>query len=1049
MRKTAKMFLSLAFILAVFGVRTLGQGVTTASINGTVTDNGGRPLVSSSIVLVHQPSGTKYGTSSRADGRFNLNGLRTGGPYKMTVSFIGYATQEKEDIYLELGQNLKIDVTLGEKALQLSNVTIVAEKNALISQSRTGATQHVSEMQIQSVPTVSRRFSDFSKLSPLFSGNSLQAAGRNSKFNNIQVDGAQYNDLFGLGSTGTPGGQAGINPLSLDAIQEFQVAVAPYDVRMGGFTGGGINAITRSGTNNFSGSAYFYGRNQNFMGTSPDDKKTKMADFKEYQYGFRLGGPIIQNKLFFFVNAELTKKTSPVVSQALSSGPANATALLDRFKTIAEGYGMNPGSYNDITTEQPSTKIFARLDYNIDDQNKLTLRHNYVDGYNDILNNRGANNTLSFDSWLYRFNTNTNSTVLQLNSTFSNNMSNEFILGYTRIRDNRETPGTKYPEITVNQPGLKITAGTEMYSGANKLDQDVFEFTDNFTYQTGTHTITAGTHNEFYKFSNVFLRGYYGSYTFNNLDDFASGKIASYVRAYSLTGDPMAPAEFKAYQLGFYLQDEWLVQRNFKLTYGIRFDVPSFPDSPARNDSVSSYFPGLSTTTVPSAKLLFSPRVGFNWDIFSDRSVQVRGGAGIFTGKVPYVWISNGYGNTGNLHAELSKGSFTNLAFVSDPNNQPSSDKSNKQAEIDLISKDFKMPQLLRYNIGVDKQLPYDFIGTIEALYSKSINDMAYVKTNLNPQVGTLADGRPLYGGTKSGNNNFYDMLLLQNTSEGYQYNFTAQLQRSVVRGISTNLAYTFGRAYDLNSVTSSQAQSQMRYNPVEGDPNKPKLTTSMYEIRHRIMASLSYTAEFFKDAPTSISLFYNGQSGQPYSFIVYGDINNDGFDSNDLFYVPSKDMHDIKLVRKNSVTGKYDAAPQADYDALNSFIENNDYLKNHRGQMSGRNGAKNPWTNVLDVRISQDFPLSSVAKSLTGHRLQVTLDILNVLNLLNHDWGYNKSVYSTYSVVTAAKSGSSIVYDAQGNPEYTFVKPASNDPYTNDSVSSRWAMQLGVRYSF
>lgn len=1023
------------------------QGTTKAAINGVVLDQNNNPLPGANVVAVHQPSGTQYGVTTRDNGKFNLLGLRTGGPYKVTVSYVGYTTQEKEDIYLQLGQDLEVDFILPETTVELSGVTVTAERGAIISSARTGAAQNVSTKQIQEVPTISRSFQNFAKLSPLFSGDALQAAGRSNRYNNIQIDGTQYNDLFGLGSSGTPGGQTGTNPISLDAINEFQVVIAPYDVRYSGFTGGGINAITRSGTNRYEGSAYFYGRNESLVGKNPDG--SEVAEFKDYQYGFRAGGPIVQDKLFFFVNGEQTQYSFPLNNISLTQGVSNARALANRFVNIMQSqYDFNPGSYDEFEAERPSTKLFARLDYNISENHKLTLRHNYVDSYDDNLNNRNRLNSLSFDSFNYRIKNNTNSTVLQLNSTFSNNMSNELIVGYTRIRDRRAGTSSATSEIEVREPGLTINAGPDRYSSANELDQDIFELTDNFTYILGDHAITLGTHNEFFSFRNLFIRSFYGFYQFNSLDDLEAGDVAFYQRVYSRTSDPEQAAEFDVMQYGFYVQDEWTFSPDLKFTFGLRADIPTFPETPAANPLISENFPGYQTDQIPSGNILWSPRFGFNYDIFGDGKAQLRGGVGMFTGRIPYVWMSNNYGNTGTLYAEL-RGFGSELPISFDPNNQPQvgdlgTGTPQLRSEVNLVDPDLKMPQVLRYNIGVDRELALGFIGTVEFQYSKTVNDMLYRKINLEPAVGKLGtvgsstEERVVYGGTNSGGGNFYDILELYNTSGGYQWDLVFQVQRNMARGLSVNAGYRMGRSEDKNSVTSSQARSQMRYNPIDNDPNNPALSTSLYQVDNRIWASVSYVHEFFDNAATTISLFYNGETGAPFSFIYYGDVNNDGFDQNDLFYIP-RNSSEILLGRISN--GQYVPADDQTYEDLDDFIENNEYLSENRGKVAERNGARNPWRNILDIRIAQDIP------DLWGMgQFQITLDILNFLNLLNNEWGWNENVYSTYTI---ANYQGTVTHNGQANvPVYSFSKPENNEPWSASESTSRWAMQLGIRYT-
>jgi hypothetical protein len=1021
---------------------SFAQTATTASISGTITDQNGNPLPGATVIAVHTPSGTQYGTTTRLDGKYNFNAVRVGGPYEVTISYVGYTKQTHTIDKLSLGQNYSLDVKMAETTIELSGVTVTADRNAIISESRTGSSQSVSTKQIEEVPTISRSFQNFAKLSPMFSGLSSSAAGRSNRYNNIQIDGTQYNDLFGLGSSGTPGGQAGTNPISLDAIQEFQVVIAPFDVRLSGFTGGGINAITRSGTNQYHGSVFGYGRNQSLVGKKYDGNDDPVSDFKEWQYGFRFGGPISKDKVFFFVNGEITGRNSPSPNLALTAGPATTASVADQIMATLASRGFNTGGYGEYTTKQPTGKIFARMDFNLSDNHKLNLHYNYVNAKEDILGSRSSSSSLSFDSYRYQFQNETNNLVAQLNSTFGNKMSNELIVGYTTIRDKRGPEGTLLPEIQVNDV-VQYHMGTDRYSSANRLDQDIFELTDNFTYYAGDHTFTFGTHNEFFSFTNLFLRAYAGYYEYNSLQDLQNGDVGFYQRVIPLVGD--GSAKFSVSQYGFYAQDEWQVMPNFRLSMGVRVDIPVFPDKPLDNPLVSQNFPGISTATAPSGNLLWAPRLGFNWDVNGDRTTQVRGGVGIFTGRPAYVWISNQYGNTGNTQSEV-RGSGTLLQFSPDANSQPGfgdpgTYPGSKTAEIDLSNPDTQMPQIARFDIGVDHQLPQGFIGTVEFQYSKAVNDFVYRKLNIknhnNPSTFTgngPNDTRPYYGGTDSKGGNFYDVMWLTNTNEGYSYNLTFQAQRNVARGFSVNAGYTMGRAKDLNSVNSSQARSQMRYNPISGDPNNPELTTSQYQIKNRIFASVAYTGEFFKNAPTTISVFYNGQNGDPYSFIYGSDINNDGFDQNDLFYIP-KDNSDILL---GTVSGGVYTPDATMYSELNSFINNNDYLSSHRGQIAERNAATNPWVNYVDLHISQEIPIIS------GHRFIINWDVLNLMNLINSDWGWNSSVFSTYRIVSKAGTDPST-----GRNVYRFSAPSNNTPFTAGNFSSRWQMQFGVRYTF
>jgi hypothetical protein len=1086
---------ALVVVLSLFPATSVfAQGVTSAAMNGIVTDQKGEPLVGATVVAVHDPSGTKFGTTTRDDGKYNLVGLRVGGPYTVTCSYVGYQKQEETDITLVLSQNLTIDFKLVEEAVQTTEVLVTAERNAILSSGRTGSAATVRGDEFNRLATISRSFQDFQKIDPLYVGNS--AAGVSFRYNNIKIDGAMYNDLFGLPSSGTPGGQAGTNPISLDALQEFQVVIAPYDVRQGVFTGAGVNAITRSGNNTFTGAAYYYGRNENFVGKSADVSEKPYADFSEYQAGFRLGGPISENKMFFFVNGELTKRKQPVhrILGSSVSAPSNnqftiSPDTIQRFINILKnsyGYNTSLSSFTDIVNERPSTKIFARLDFNLSDQHRLTIRNNYVDGWDDNAPSTSQNfssNAIYPMENRYKFVSTTNSTALTLSSTFSNAMANELIVGYTRIRDHRDTYGGSLPTVVIRNTGLggdaDLVAGTEEFSGFNSLDQDVFEITDNFTYFVRDHTFTFGTSNQLFKFSNLFLSAGNGYYQFATLDDFQNRIPVRYDYKYVLPGGNLY-ATWKGIQYGVYAQDEWTGIPKLKVTVGLRLDVPTFPDTPRFNASVDTLFgrdlfgitgiTGLGTDKVSSGKLLWSPRLGFNWDPVGDRSWQLRGGLGVFSGRIGYVWLSNQYSNTGADIGAISSSSLpAGFLFEPNVNNQSKELAGVKTAEIDLTDKDFKMPQVFRADVALDRQLPFGLVGTVEGVYTKTLNDVYYQNINLNPSAANangsltpgghlVGDGRPVFGTYSASSRrftagNFSDALaasvqrftyvyLMTNTSEGYQYYLTLQLVKPVSPdGWAGNLSYTYGMAKDVNSVLSSTASSQWGFNLVPGDPNHPPLAYSNYDQRHRIFAAVSRRFELAKGWGTTIGLAYEGRSGLPFSIVYNGDVNGDAKTSNDLIYIP-KDRNDVILMSGTSSSATVLPTTDAAYDKLDQFINSMDYLKDHRGQILERNALHTPWNHWFDVNLVQEIP------TFQGHKVEIVVSILNFLNLLKHSWGNIYSVTNqSYTNVLSFQS----LDPTTGRPRYALgsaVGPGFT-PWSISDLDSRWQMQLGARYEF
>ncbi len=1016
----------------------MAQGMTTAAFSGSITDSDGNPIVGATVTAVHTPTGTVFTAVSRMDGLFNIPAVRVGGPYKVTVSMEPFNPQELTGITLKLGEdrNLKFRMTLET----ISEQVMVVASNPIISESRTGAAQNISTSIIESMPSIGRSFDDFARLAPQVDSRgsgAFSAAGRSSRYNDIKIDGAVNNDLFGLGSSGTPGLSA---PISLDAVQEFQLVIAPYDVRQGGFTGSSLNAITRSGTNSFSGSAYYFGRNQDFVGNGPDDYK--YGTFSEKQYGFRVGGPVIKDKLFFFVSGEIGDNSSPTTYVIDDSGNSNDFGLgsvtkadADRFISILKNkYGYDPGGYSegykDVITD--NSKIFVRLDYNISDKHRLTLRHNYVSGSSDRTPSKASSTVFPFGDVYYELSNKTNSTVAQLNSTLGNNLFNELTLNYTTIRDNRVTSDTIFPQVnvTVGTGSYKLTAGTEQYSGANGLNQDIIELTDNLTWYKGKHTFTVGTHNEFFDFSNLYIRNYYGYWEFSSLDNFEKGISSRYYHDF-ITANPKEKwwASFGVMQLGGYAGDNWAVLPNLTLTLGLRVDVPIINDTPTANAKVEEIY-GIKTDQVASSNLLFSPRIGFNWDVNKDKKTQVRGGIGIFSGRTPYVWISNQFSNTGMefTRLDIKNPSFS---FVADPLNQPETGVGGT-SEVDIIDEDFTYPQVLRTNLAVDHELPWGVIGTVEFIYSKNINEILYQNRNLRATGATALGGRIMYARDVS--KLYTDVIYLTNTSEGYQYSVSAQFQKNFNKNSWANFSYTYGEAKDVNSGTSSQASSNYAYNPIRYDANDPELTWSNYDVRHRINAAVSYTFNFLKNAPTSLGIFYGARSGRPYSTTYnYYDANGDSSSGNDLVYVPAS-INEVIMVDSN---GNALADQASAWAALDAYISGDPGLNDYRGKIVPRNSSREPWYHGLDARLAQDIPIPG----LKDHRLQVTLDVVNVLNLINNEWGKYQYVSNQNDTPWTLKG-----VDSSGKQKVNFT---TRDRYTLSQLSSRWQMQLGLRYSF
>lgn len=1045
------------------------QGATTAAMSGVITDNKGEGLPGATVIAVHTPTNTQYVAPTNSDGRFNIQGMRVGGPYTVRITFVGYKDINRSDINLSLGQNLRFDQQLNDTSTELAEVVVTQRRDNVINSGRTGAETNVSREQINKLPTLNRSLNDFTRLTPQASGGgSSSFGGSNNRYNNITIDGAVNNDVFGLAGSGTPGGQAGTNPIALDAIDQIQVVLAPYDVTLGNFTGGGVNATTRSGTNDLSASIYGFGRNQNSIGKSVTEPRTKAADFYKYQTGFRVGGAVVKDKLFFFLNAEIAREATPLAFTPGSPESRISIADVQRIATAANTplYGnYDVGSFGEITAKTESDKIFARFDLNLSENNTLTLRHNYVSAFDDNIG-RTANN-FRFGNNAYKFSNTTNSTVAELNSRFAGGFSNKLILTYTAIRDFRDVAGARGPAFQIQDNGITYNLGQDRSSVANQLDQDIVEITNNLTKAFGKHTVTIGTHNEGFKFRNLFLNNGAGFYGFTSIDNFINGRATSVLASYPTANG--GEARFKAAQLGFYAQDEYTPIQSLRLTYGVRVDVPVFLDKPGDNTALNTsagpgrpgFGPEFKTSNTPNGQLLFSPRMGFNWDVDNDAKVQLRGGTGIFTGRVPFVWISNSYTNSGLIQGGLNQVAPNTTPASYLPSIPLTSEEIQRvytsapyapiaTSQINLTRDDFKLPQVWRSNLAVDFRLPGDIVATLEGIYSKTLNDIYYKDINLTAPVGRLAgpDQRPIYASSTAArrvDSRYTNVYLLDNTSKGYRYNGTVQLQKNFNSGLNTTVAYTYGVSKEINSGSSSTAGSNFGFNQVMADPNNPELGFSRNDQRHRVIASAGYTFRYANDAlATTFTMFYEGRSGQPLAY-VYGqgrDVNSDGNNGNDLLYIPTnvRDRNQIILVPSGPTDTRTVEEIQ---NQLEAFIQNDPYLRDNRGKVAERFAARLPWTHQIDLRVAQDFSFLAGGKKNT---LQLTFDIQNVGNLLNNDWGRQYTVSNNAIELLRAESTS-----AGAQPTFSF--PASfattNRSYDFSPFFSRWQGQLGVRYSF
>lgn len=1076
----------LLLMLFSCSVILVAQGVTTASINGRITDANGEALLGATVVVLHQPSGTKYGNLSDIDGYFRIPNMRIGGPYKITISYVGFGAQVIDEIKLGLGEKRNLNFTLSESAQSLAEVIVIAQTDNVINSGRTGASTNVSTETINQNPSISRSIEDFVRLSPQAAsgvGNGgVSIAGSNSRFNNVTIDGAINNDAFGLNADGLPGSSSSAEPISLDAIEEISILVAPYDVTKGSFTGGGINAVTRSGSNDFEGSVYYFTRNENLAGKTIGDNPEKQAPFFNRQFGMRVGAPIIKNKLFFFANAERQVAETPIqinlVSQSVLDGfGGNVPANISNISTetaqsvrqhLQSNYNYDAGSFGSLVPKTENTKLFGKLDFNLNENHQMSLRHSYLKATDENISRN--QNFLQFANNGYLNDVVSNSTIFELRSRLGDNKSNNLIIGYTSINRQRNLDdyGDLFPQVEIDtDDGTTLIAGSQRSSVGNVLEQGIGQLTNNFTIYKNRHTITIGTHNEMFDIFNSFVNRYPGHYEYDGLNSFLNDNLGNGGRfrvRYSLDyfNDRFQPAELRFLQTGFYVQDEFEVNARLRLTAGLRVDIPFFLDKPQENPLLQQEL-GRSTTNLPNGQLLWSPRVGFNYDAKGDQSLQIRGGAGIFTGRVPFVWISNIYTNAGATTSRVSvrsNGGTANVPLfpngdrtyeyyiadvlgvgVDDPLVRQEIETRQANAptsQIDALDQDFKLPQNFRLNFAVDSRLPWDMTGTFEAIYSKTINAIQYQNLQLPQPDGTIAseNNRPTYS-TNEVNNNFGDIYLLTNTNEGHQYSFTGQLTKSWSNNLFVTTAYTYGVSKDVNGGTHTTANSGWEFNPTPGNPNESDLSFSVWDLRHRILANVNYKLEYSDFTSTSFGVFFNAQSGSPFTYMVNGDLNGDGSRGNDQAYIPASSG---EIIFGNDDVPA-DAATQAQlWSELDAFIERDDYLSENRGKIAERNGARTPWTAVLDFRLMQEFKLKTGDKT---NRFQLTMDIENLANFLNNDWGRQYIVgFNTYNLLQLEG-----FEPASGRPIYNYADRP--EAWNINNAPSIWRMQIGARYIF
>ncbi|MEM1137204.1 MAG: TonB-dependent receptor [Bacteroidota bacterium] len=1106
-----KHFLRLLLFAAFFPFfqsAVFAQGATTSRMTGSVISDEGI-LPGATVIATHTPTGSKFGAITNAEGRFTINNMNVGGPYTVQASFIGYQEFRQEGIYLTLGQTFQLKIEISQTAQELEIVEVLASPGDVFDGNRTGAETFVSKKAINELPTANRGLNDFTRLTPQASVGNSQAsnsggisfAGVNNRFNSIFIDGAVNNDVFGLANSGTNGGQAGISPISPDALEQIQVVLAPYDVTLGGFAGGGINAVTRSGTNTFEGSAYYFTRNENLSGKTPTDdptvERTKLAPFTARTYGFRLGGPIIKNKLFFFTNVELQRdeEPRPFIPEDYegNSSVQDLERLADYVRTT---YNYEPGGFLNNAQTTEATRILAKLDWNINENHKLSVRHSYVGGETKIFPRPNSRRVI-FDNAGYIFPSTTNSFAAELKSSFGINASNSLIIGATTVRDDRDILGSPFPQLELDDGnGADIIIGTDNFSYSNIVFQDVFTLTNNFNLYKGKHTFTFGTHNEFFRIQNLFTifstpRYLYffdglNRFTGNFRDD--DGNVILQDADLILFGhEAQAPGQdgirlgddaenlgptFNAMQLAFYAQDEIQFSDRFKLTAGLRFDIPIFLEDPPLNNTgfndttvakIEQFYDlkGARASNTPNTQILLSPRIGFNWDITGNKKTQLRGGIGIFTSRVPWVWpggmyIRNGLNSKFNDPIGVGEQEFYAepqewLDNIADISQEPGGD-------VDLFVEDFKYPQVFRTSLGVDQKLPWGLVGSAEFMYTKTLNNIDVKSVNLKPSVGNLegADQRPVFDRedlietAPNSRANYTAITLVDNTNKGFTWNFTASIAKPFENGLTASLAYSFTRAEALidgtGFINNTNWENLLSIN---GNNNAP-VTRSFFDVGSRVVGAISYRKEYLNHFATSVSLFYSGQSGQPYSY-VYNDegrLTNQLEESTNLIYVPAN-QSEILLIDQLDDDGNVVKTAAQQWAELDAFIANDEHLSDRRGQYAERNMSRTPFESILDLKILQDFYIE--AGSGTRHTLQVSLDIFNFSNFLNKDWGRRYFVGdNAFQLIDFEGFVGEGTDNPTRQPTFTFNDPG--EPYDivqSGIYSARWSAQLGLRYSF
>lgn len=1087
-RNTSRLFAAVVLLMLSLQTEGYGQGVTTGAISGIVQDAQGQGVAGASVVAVHRPSGTQYGALTRADGRYTIPNMRVGGPYRVTVSHIGYEAADRDNVTVNLGGATVVNFTASERAVEIAAVTATAAAaGAIMSPERTGASTTVTKEVIETMPTVSRRIEDFARLTPQYSGARFgySFAGQDNRLNNTTVDGSYFNNSFGL--AGQPGDRTGVAPISIDAIEQVQVSIAPYDVRQGNFVGAGVNSVTRSGTNNLAGSLYYYFRNENFYGKKAGATDFNPGTFDFHNLGGWLSGPIIRNKLFFFASFENENNTYPGTTWRANTGSEPVSGQVTRVKAtdldqlsefLRTKFKYETGPYQGYDFTTPAKRYLAKLDYAHSERSKFSLRFTDLESSTDVLAStssslgagfrRSNSNALNFANTNYSILENIRSIIGEWNTTFGGNKANNLIVGYTYQDESRGYKGEFFPLVDILESSRTYTSfGFEPFTPSNQLRYKTAQLQDNFTIFKDKHTLTFGATAQRYHSDNVFFFGSQSAYVYNSLADFytdANDYLANPNRTVSpvtlnkfqvswsnIPGqkEPLQPLSVT--YAGLYAQDEMQLSDKLRLTVGIRADAPWFDATGYENPQANALsFRDETGATVkyqtqklPNAKIHWSPRVGFNYDVTGDRTTQLRGGTGIFTGQPAYVWISNQIGNNGMLTGFETLTNTRNRPFHPDPDHYKPANVTGQPAksyQLALTDPDFKFPQLWRSDVAVDQRLPWGLVGTAEFLYNKDVNGIFYINANLPAPNATSAgpDARPIWTAGNRINSNVVNAIVLKNQNQGYSWNASASVQKTFSENLFAKVAYSYGVAK--NTVDpGSIAGGSWGSNPVPGNPNNAPVAFSGYSPGNRFFLATTYRAKWLSFGATTFGLFWEGRNQGRTSYIYSADFNGDG-QINDLIYIP-RDASEMNFKQYTSSGKTYTVADQQ--AAFEAFIQQNDYLRKHRGQIAERNAIMAPMVWRADLNVSQD-----VFTNIRGKRnsLQVRADILNVGNLLNKNWGVGQGFAVTRPLTLAGK-------DAAGKPLFTV--PNQNGQLIGTSfrptagLGDIYRLQLSLRYRF